>query len=460
MERMGTADRKVMVITYGCQMNVYDSRRMVQSLAQMGYRETDSKEEADLIILNTCSVREKPARKLYSALGRLKKYKARNSDLLLVVAGCVAQQEQTAIARKVPYIDVVLGPDHTGEIGELVELARKTKRQVVATDFVGDPDQVFCNAAPVRPGRVVASVTIIKGCNQFCSYCIVPYTRGREFSRSPDAIVEEVHQLVDSGAREVYLLGQNVNRYGLDRPEYPLFHELLGTVASVDGVERVRFTTSHPADCTDELLGCFGNMDKLQPYFHLPLQSGSDRILSMMNRRYTYGHYRDKAMRLKELCPDCHLSTDLIVGFPGETEEDFQRTLDSVHEVRWGSAFSFKFSPRPGTGAARFADDVPAAVKQERLEKLQELLYHYMHVAMRRHVGRLEEVLVEGKSSRGRGETGLPQLMGRTGSNYIVNFDVEPENANLAGKLVRVRIKEAFTHSLVGELEGAGEVSS
>ncbi|MBM4353562.1 MAG: tRNA (N6-isopentenyl adenosine(37)-C2)-methylthiotransferase MiaB [Deltaproteobacteria bacterium] len=440
--------RKVRIHTFGCQMNVYDSEHMLCNLAPLGFQSTLSDEDADLIILNTCSVREKAAAKVFSLLGRLKRHKRSRPGVLLAVAGCVAQQEQEELARRVPYVDIVLGPDQVPSIAELVEQAERTGGQVVATRFLSDPDGLFSQGAALVGNRVSAFVTVMKGCNQFCSYCIVPYTRGRESSKPADAVESEVRALVDSGVREIFLLGQNVNRYGMDREGWPRFSDLLRRVSAIEGVARLRFTTSHPADCTDDLVCCFAELPNLAPYFHLPLQSGSDSVLARMNRRYDLNHYRGRIERLRAICPGIHLSTDLIVGFPGETDEEFEATLRAARDLEFGSAFSFKYSPRPGTKAALLADDVPDAVKAERLEKLQAVLYSGMARAMGAHVGRIEPVLVEGSSVR---STSPGQATGRTGTNYVVNFDVPGSVEEWRGRMVPVRITAALPHSLAGE---------
>jgi len=442
------AERKVRIHTFGCQMNVYDSEHMLYNLAPLGFRSTDSDNDADLIIINTCSVREKAAAKVFSLLGRLKRKKRARPGLMLAVAGCVAQQEQEALARRVPYVDIVLGPDQVPSIAELVEQAQRTKSQVVATRFLNDPEALFARGAAIVGDRVSAFVTVMKGCNQFCSYCIVPYTRGREVSKPIEAVEGEIRALVDSGVREIFLLGQNVNRYGMEREGSPRFAELLRRVSAIDGVLRIRFVTSHPADCTDDLVDCFGQLPNLAPFFHLPLQSGSDSVLARMNRRYDLAHYRGRIERLRSICPDVHVSTDLIVGFPGETGAEFDDTMRAAEEIGFGSAFSFKYSPRPGTKAASLADDVPEDVKAERLEKLQSVLYDGMARVMHAHVGRIEPVLVEGRAVR---STSPRQAMGRTGTNYIVNFDVPGTIEEWRGRMVPVRIVMAYAHCLVGE---------
>ena len=447
--------KKVKIFTYGCQMNVYDSERLAEHLHRVGYEQTEDDAQADLIILNTCTVRENPAQKVFSKLGRLRKYKNRGREVLFAVAGCVAQQEQESLARRVPYVDIVLGPDHVGEIAALVEEARHTGRQVVATTFK-EGREVFPEAMPLRETRVSAFVTVMKGCNQYCAYCIVPYTRGREISKPCNEVLGEVERLVEAGVKEVTLLGQNVNRYGIGSEGYPRFHELLAKVNQVKGLERLRFLTSHPADCTDDLIRSFGTLDKLCPYLHFPLQAGSDRILGRMNRRYTFAHYRGLVDLAREVNPSIHLSTDLIVGFPGEAAEDFEATLDAAHTVKWGSAYSFKYSPRPGTAADDLTDDVPGEVKKSRLSQLQAILYAGMGDALRAHVGSEAEVLVEATNVyEARGEKRV-QLTGRTTTNYVTNFPSPEGGGDLVGKLLKVRITEALSHSLYGEIAGGG----
>jgi len=446
------ARRTVKIFTFGCQMNVYDSQRMVEQLAPLGYAETGNEEEADLIVLNTCSVREKPAQKVFSMLGRLRRHKESRPGTMLAVAGCVAQQEQERLAERVPFVDLVLGPDQVGEIADLVIEAERSGKQVVATRFKDDRNGIFPVAS--RPMRRTATsfVTVMKGCDQFCSYCIVPHVRGREHSKPAEAVLDEVRMLVDSGVREVTLLGQNVNRYGMDQPGAPRFHELLSMVAAIPGLARLRFTTSHPADCTDELVRSFATLDKLCPYMHLPMQSGSDRILGAMNRRYARAEYMDRVRALRSACPGIHLSTDLIVGFPGETEGDFQDTMSAAAEVRWGSAFSFKYSPRSGTKACGLPDDVPPEEKQERLSRLQAVLYEAAFAAMEAHVGQVHEILVEGESRHGAGGRAGRQLSGRTRTNYIVNVPVRSGDVDRTGEILSIRVVRALPHSLLGDL--------
>ena len=439
-------------------MNVYDSEHMIHQLASIGYYSTDVVEDADLIILNTCSVREKPVQKVLSKLGRLRSLKESRPDLLMAVAGCVAQQEQEALAKRIPDLDLVFGPDQIPELPHLIETRLRSGKQVVATRFVEDRDALFPTLQPAASSaRVSAFVTIIKGCNQFCSYCIVPHTRGREVSKPPQKILAEIRSLLATGVKEIFLLGQNVNRYGLDHPDYPSFTDLLELVHDLPGLLRLRFITSHPADCHPKLVDAFGRLPRLTPFFHLPLQSGSDRILALMNRKYDFAHYREQVRQLRQIIPSIHISTDIIVGFPDETDDDFNLTLAAAEEIRWGSSFSFQYSPRPGTPAADMRDDIPAPVKQARLAKLQKILYDTMAEAMQRLVGRTEEVLIEGFSNRPPEDPGMAQVTGRTGSNYIVNVSVPAAQVPPAGSLVAVTIQAALAHSLLGEMLPQGE---
>lgn len=480
-----TSDRpkRVFVHTFGCQMNVYDSRRMIQVLAGAeagGFRETERPEEADLILINTCSVREKPQVKVRSALGRYARLRQTNPDLLIGIAGCVAAQEKQDLFRGTIRPDLVLGPDAVGELPALVREAQR-ERGVLRTDEFPIQDYEFVELQPLGDEGVTAMVTAMKGCDSFCSYCIVPYVRGREVSKPADQVVREVERLVAAGVREVMLLGQNVNRYGLppgagvegagdtgaageaarppERPDSagPDFAALLRRVGAVPGLARLRFTTSHPRDLSDDLIRCFGEVPTLCEYLHLPIQSGSDRVLARMNRGYTRAHYLDLVRRLRERCPELHLSTDIIVGFPGETDEDFEQTLEVLETVRYGSLFSFLYSARPGTAAAAQPDDVPADVKQARLDAVQAVHRRLMDEALAGHVGRTVEVLLEGASrsprQAGGGERSeAPQLTGRTRTNFIVNVDVPgPEEASAwVGRLAHVRITRARHHSLTG----------
>jgi len=347
-------------------------------------------------------------------------------------------------------VDLVIGPDQVGRIADHVGRLEEGLGPVVATGDEEDPSRMFQRGGVDSGQSGSRFISIMKGCDQYCSYCIVPYVRGSEVSRAPESIIEEATELVSAGARELVLLGQNVNRYGIGQPDLPDFVELLGRVHDLPGLARLTFVTSNPGDCPDELLRAFGELPHLSPYFHLPMQSGSDAVLKRMNRRYDRSRYFELVDRLREVRPGIHLSTDLIVGFPSETEADFEATLDAARRVRWGSAYSFAYSPRPGTRAAAWPDDVPREEKMRRLAVLQELLQTTMMEGLRAHAGQTVEVLVEGPSRRGEG-----QLTGRTATNYALNFT--GGGADRVGQIVRVRVESAARHSLLGVLEEAKE---
>jgi len=440
--------KRLRIHTYGCQMNVYDSERMAELLGPLGYTLTDRDDEADLVLINTCSVREKPEAKVLSLVGRLAPLKATRPNLLIGVTGCVGRQHGDALVELAPGLDMVIGPDQVGRIAEHVGRLEEGLGPVVATGDEEDPSRMFQRGG-IDEGRSASRfVSVMKGCDQYCSYCIVPYVRGSEVSRSPESVLAEATELLEAGARELILLGQNVNRYGIGQPDLPDFVGMLRRVHDLPGLERLGFVTSNPGDCPDELLDAFGELPRLSPYFHLPMQAGSDAVLKRMNRRYDRERYFALVDRLREVRPGIHLSTDLIVGFPGETEEDFEATMDAARRVRWGSSYSFGYSTRPGTRAADWPDDVPREEKMRRLAVLQDLLHATMMEGLRDHVGRTVAVLVEGPSRRGQG-----QLSGRTDTNYVLNFTGgQPE---LIGRTVRVRVETAMRHSLLGVLEEA-----
>ncbi|MFH1532586.1 MAG: tRNA (N6-isopentenyl adenosine(37)-C2)-methylthiotransferase MiaB [Pseudomonadota bacterium] len=442
--------KRLRIHTFGCQMNVYDSERMAELLVPLGYELTDHDEDADLILVNTCSVRDKPEQKVLSLMGRLAPLKETRPGLLLGVTGCVGRQHGEDLIRQAPVVDLVIGPDQVGRIADHVGRLEEGLGPVVVTGDEEDPSQMFQRGGVSTGQSASRFVSVMKGCDQYCSYCIVPYVRGSEVSRAPESILEEAGELVAAGARELVLLGQNVNRYGIGRPDLPDFVELLGRVHDLRGLARLSFVTSNPGDCPDELLRSFGELPRLSPYFHLPMQSGSDAVLKRMNRRYDRARYFELIDRLREVRPGIHLSTDLIVGFPSETEADFEATLDAARRVRWGSAYSFAYSPRPGTRAARWPDDVPRETKMRRLTVLQELLHATMMEGLRAHAGQTFEVLVEGPSRRGAG-----QFTGRTDTNYALNFT--GCGADRVGEIVRVRVESAARHSLLGILEEAEE---
>ncbi len=434
---MADLKKKVYIRTFGCQMNVADSEQMAQVLAA-DYVLTDRPEEADLFLINTCAIRRKSEEKVRSLLGRLKGLKQRRPELILGVGGCVAQQEGEKLLKVAPHLDLVFG---TRGIYRLPELVRRAAReQTVDVELSG------CYPAMPRrewpQGQVRALVTIMQGCNNFCSFCVVPYVRGPEFSREPADIEAEVRSFLAGGGKEVTLLGQNVNSYGRGLPKPVTFVELVRRLAALPGLARLRFATSHPKDLSDELIAAFGEVPVLCEHLHLPVQSGSNRILKAMNRRYTREHYLEKVAKLKQACPGLSLSTDLIVGFPGETERDFQDTLDLMREAGFDQSFSFKYSPRPNTRAASLPNQVPEPVKAERLRRLQAVQDDLTLAAHRRLLGQTREVLVEGCSKRSP-----DQLCGRLRTNQVVNFTGPP---TLVGRLVMVEICEAHPHSLKG----------
>ena len=436
--------RGLFIVTYGCQMNQYDSTRIRERLAASHEMVADPA-EADLIVINTCSVREKPQQKVLTELGRLRPLKARNPHLKIVVAGCVAQQERTALLERAAHLDLVLGPDHIDELPALL-LRLEAGERLAVTNFESGAFSVA--ARPVAPdfgeeGQVSAFIAVQKGCNHFCSYCIVPHVRGREKSRDMKEILDEVRAYAAHGAREVTLLGQNINGYGLDLDQGTDFADLLNAVAEVESIARIRFVTSHPAVFTARHIAAMAAQPKVCRYLHLPFQAGSDRILAAMKRGYTRAQYLDLVARLRAAMPDLALTTDIIVGFPGETEEDFAETLTLLRAVNCVGTFSFIYSPRPHTAAEKLDDPVPGATKLAWLARLQEEQKHATRRANEALLGSEQEVLVEGYAKRDL------DLSGRTRCNKIVNF---PAPKELLGSLVRLRISAAYQNSLRGEL--------
>ncbi len=440
-------------------MNEHDTERMLWLLEEISYSETKEPREADLILVNTCSVREKPEHKVYSALGRFKHLKEQNGALV-GVAGCVAQQEGERLLDRIPYLDMVIGTHAIPMLPELVQKVEAFGQRVCEIGF--DPDGKYLKtslpenlSAPgsIRSPGVKSYVTIIQGCDHFCSFCIVPYVRGRERSRPSHEIVEEVKCLAEMGVKEVCLLGQNVNGYGKGLKEDTKFPELLRRINEVEGIERIRFTTSHPRDLSEELIQAYSTLSKLCEHIHLPFQSGSNKILGAMHRGYRRESYLEKIDRLRETCPSIALTADVIVGFPGEREEDFRQTLDLMEKVRFDDLFSFKYSPRKGTRAAQFVDKVEEKVKQGRLSILQEIQREITLQKNQAFVGSVEEILVEGQSKQSDRD-----VTGRTRSNKIVN--VEGDIELLTGVLAKVSITKAFPHSLRGEILDRNEIES
>jgi tRNA-2-methylthio-N6-dimethylallyladenosine synthase len=430
--------------TFGCQMNVVDSERIVTLLEGIGYQATETAEQADLILLNTCSVRDKAERKVLGHLGRYKPLKDANPNLILGVGGCVAQQEGASFLDKLAYLDLVFGTHNIHKLPEMVQRVEQNRERVHEVEFLDKESRLRLFPQRSDGDSVNRFVTVMQGCDNFCSYCIVPHVRGREVSRPSVEILSEIKALASSGVREVTLIGQNVNSYGSKDSGEQSFADLLRSVQKINGIERIRFTTSHPKDLSDELIDCFGELDKLCHHLQLPLQSGSDRILKLMNRGYTAADYLHKVERLKQVCPDIRLTTDLIVGFPGETEEDFLATLDLVRRVRYSDAYTFLYSSRPGTAAAELEDGTPAKIRQGRFERLLELQNAISEEIWQRDVDQVVEVLVEGESRQGEG-----QVFGRSTWNRIVNF---AGAADLIGCRVDVRIERSLRNSQVGEL--------
>ncbi|MFK7874273.1 MAG: tRNA (N6-isopentenyl adenosine(37)-C2)-methylthiotransferase MiaB [Paracoccaceae bacterium] len=436
-----SAPKKLYIKTYGCQMNVYDSERMAEALE--GYQKTDTPDDADMILLNTCHIREKAAEKVYSELGRLKQYKTQNPDLKIGVAGCVAQAEGAEIMRRQPAVDLVVGPQSYHRLPQLEAKAR-AGQTALDTDFPEEDKFEHLAARPKAKRAPSAFLTVQEGCDKFCAFCVVPYTRGAEVSRPVDRILREAQDLVERGVREITLLGQNVNAYhglGPKGGEWGLA-QLIWALNDVDGLERIRFTTSHPNDMDDALIEAHGSCPKLMPYLHLPVQSGSDKILKRMNRSHTAESYLRVIEKIRTARPDIVLSGDFIVGFPEETEADFQATLDLVDEVKYGYAYSFKYSTRPGTPAAERAQ-VDVAEADERLQRLQARITHHQRQIQSGMVGREMGVLFE-KPGRKPG-----QMVGK--SDYLHAVHVAAPSIAV-GDLRRVRIVGSGTNSLKGEL--------
>ena len=442
---------RVFIKTYGCQMNVYDSDRMGEVLAERGYVTTDSAENADLVILNTCHIREKAAEKVYSELGRLRQLKkASNKPMKIAVAGCVGQGEGEQIIRRAPVVDLVFGPQTYHRLPTLLDRHDQTGVSVVETELPVDEKFDALDSPKIKPLKrgVAAFLTVQEGCDKFCTFCVVPYTRGAEFSRPAARIISEAQTLVESGVREVTLLGQNVNAWHGEGPKgspWTLGH-LLEELSKVVGLERLRYTTSHPRDMDEALIRAHGENPKVMPYLHLPVQSGSDRILKAMNRSHTAASYIDTIVRIRQARPDIALSSDFIAGFPGETEQDFEATMELVRTVEYAQAFSFKYSPRPGTPASSQENQVLEDVKSERLARLQALLLAQQARFNQACKGRVLDVLLE-KPGRQPG-----QLIGR--SPYLQSVFIDAGSASI-GDIVKVKIENVGSNSLTGHMVDA-----
>ena len=439
--------RKVFIKTFGCQMNEYDSDKMADVLnAAQGYEQTQDIDEADLVVFNTCSVREKAQEKVFSDLGRVKHLKQKGVQI--AVGGCVASQEGEAIIARAPYVDVVFGPQTLHRLPELLNQRRDLKKPQVDISF---PEiEKFDHLPPARVDGASAFVSIMEGCSKYCSYCVVPYTRGEEINRPLDDVLTEVAGLTAQGVKEITLLGQNVNAYRGSMghsSEIADFALLIEYIAEIPGVERIRYTTSHPNEFTQRLIDVYAKVPQLVSHLHLPVQHGSDRILMAMKRGYTAMEYKSTIRKLRAVRPDIAMSSDFIVGFPGETEEDFDKLMKLITDIGFDASFSFIFSPRPGTPAANLPDDTPHEVKLRRLQHLQATVEDNVRRIGESRLGTVQRILVEGASRKSAAE-----LMGRTECNRIVNFDAGPMGQRLVGQMIDVRITQALPHSLRGEV--------
>ena len=448
--------KKVFIKTFGCQMNEYDSDKMADVLhAFEGFEKTDKPEQADVILYNSCSVREKASEKLFSDLGRIRELKLANPELLIGVGGCVASQEGEAIVKRAPYVDLVFGPQTLHRLPQMIMAKRSSGDSQVDISF---PEvEKFDSLPPAKVNGVTAFVSIMEGCSKYCSFCVVPYTRGEEISRSFDSVMADIRDLVSKGVKEVTLLGQNVNAYigAMSDGESADFALLLAAVHAIQGIERIRYTTSHPLEFTQRLIDCYAKLPKLVSQLHLPVQSGSDRVLAAMKRNYTAMEYKSIIRRLRAVRPDISISSDFIIGFPGETEDDFERTMKLIEDIQFDGSFSFIYSRRPGTPAASLLDDTPYEVKLKRLYRMQKVLDKQMHGVSNAMVGRTQRVLVEGTSRKDALE-----LMGRSDNNRVVNFPVVGHDAlRLVGQFVDVVITGVSHYTLRGEIKIAETVS-
>lgn len=437
--------KKVYIKTYGCQMNEYDSDKMADVLNNFqGYEKTDNPDDAEVILFNTCSIREKAQEKVFSDLGRVRHLKQKNPDLIIGVGGCVASQEGQAIVKRAPYVDMVFGPQTLHRIPELMEERRKTGKSQVDISF---PEiEKFDKMPDAKVKGVTAFVSIMEGCSKYCSYCVVPYTRGEEVSRPLEDVLTEIAKLTFQGVKEVNLLGQNVNAYRGKMPEGGIadFAMLLELVHEIPGIERIRYTTSHPNEMNQRIIDCYGKLPKLVSHLHLPAQSGSDRILAGMKRGYTSLEYKSVIRKIRALRPDISFSSDFIVGFPGETDEDFEKTMKLIEDVFYDVSFSFIFSARPGTPAAELKDDTPHEVKLARLQRLQARIEEMAGVISQKMVGTTQKILVEGVSKKDPNT-----LTGRSENFKVVNFIGNPR---MIGEIVEVKITAGNPYALTGEV--------
>jgi tRNA-2-methylthio-N6-dimethylallyladenosine synthase len=438
-------NKKLHIKTWGCQMNEYDSSKMADLLASThGYQLTDNAEEADVLLLNTCSIREKAQEKVFHQLGRWKELKEANPDLIIGVGGCVASQEGKHIRQRAHYVDLVFGPQTLHRLPEMINHVRGTKSPIVDISF---PEiEKFDRLPEPKADGPSSFVSIMEGCNKYCSFCVVPYTRGEEVSRPSDDVLFEIAQLAAQGVREVNLLGQNVNAYRGANYDGSIcsFADLLRLVATIDGIDRIRFTTSHPIEFTDDIIEVYRDTPELVSFLHLPVQSGSDRILTMMKRSHTVLEYKAIIRKLRAVRPDILVSSDFIIGFPGETQQDFEQTMQLISDINYDTSYSFIYSPRPGTPAAEMPDDVSEEEKKQRLHILQERITQQAMRYSRAMLGSVQRILVEGTSRKN-----IMELSGRTENNRVVNFEGTPE---MIGKFVDVEIVDVYTNSLRGKV--------
>ena len=437
--------KKLYIKTYGCQMNEYDSDKTVDILKEKkGVELTSNVKEADIILLNTCSIREKAESKVYSELGRLNKLKEKNPNLKIGVGGCVATQEGSNIKKRAPYVDLIYGPQTLHRVSDLLDI--DPQKGIKAIDITFPIEEKFDSLPSPSSGGPSSYVAIMEGCSKYCSFCVVPYTRGDEVSRKPEQIFDEVARLAEQGVSEITFIGQNVNSYKMPYKDRILrLSDLIEIISHIDGIERIRYTTSHPLDMTDDLIEVYQYVPQLVSQLHLPVQSGSNKILEKMKRNYTIDIFLNAVERIKSFRPDLRVSSDFIVGFPGETEDDFQQTMQLVNEVKFDSSFSFIYSKRPGTPASKLEDNTSLDEKKERLKKLQDQLNHYHREHSSSMVGTIQRCLVTGLAKKSP-----EQLQARTECNRVINFDLE--NIRFIGKLVDIEVTEALSYSLLGTL--------
>ena len=437
--------KKLYIKTYGCQMNEYDSDKTVDILKEKkGVELTSNVKEADIILLNTCSIRDKAESKVYSELGRLNKLKEKNPNLKIGVGGCVATQEGSNIKKRAPYVDLIYGPQTLHRVSDLLDI--DPKKGIKAIDITFPIEEKFDSLPSPSGGGPSSYVAIMEGCSKYCSFCVVPYTRGDEVSRKPEQIFDEVARLAEQGVSEITFIGQNVNSYKMPYKDRILrLSDLIEIISHIDGIERIRYTTSHPLDMTDDLIEVYQYVPQLVSQLHLPVQSGSNKILEKMKRNYTIDIFLNAVERIKSFRPDLRVSSDFIVGFPGETEDDFQQTMQLVNEVKFDSSFSFIYSKRPGTPASKLEENTSLDEKKERLKKLQDQLNHYHREHSSSMVGTIQRCLVTGLAKKSP-----EQLQARTECNRVINFDLE--NIRFIGKLVDIEVTEALSYSLLGTL--------